>query len=280
MKSIIESINSTLNNLTLLNAALENDPAPAADIVFTTKKKQNRLYYYKSVKSAHKRKRIYLGDAHSDKLKSAAHSAYKMELIRTVRHNIRVLKRAYDDLWPDRRADITARLSPCVRKVLFNTDFGEVMNDLRKWADSAYEKNPKPFGEKVIRAADGTRVRSKSECIFYNALLFAGIPFRYDPILHLKIKNQFSETEEYLASPDFLIKCPDGTYIIIEHAGYLSSSQYTRDLAEKLQVYQLNGYVMGVDFFVTSDTLEGGFDTPDVETLISVIADRFTGYGI
>lgn len=280
MKSVIETINEILNNLTLLNTALDKDPIPAADTVFTAKKKQNRIYYYKSVTTRHKRKRLYLGDAHSGKLRSAVRSAYKKELIHTVRHNISVLKQAYDDLWPDRRADITARLSPCVRKILFNTDLGDVLKDLRSWADSDYEKNPKPFGDKVIKAADGTRVRSKSECIVYNALLYAGIPFRYDPVLHLNIKNHFGETEEYLASPDFYIKCPDGTFIVIEHAGLLSSSQYVSDLAEKLQVYQLNGFVTGISLFVTSDTAGGGLDTPDISTLISMIAERFTGCGI
>ena len=50
-----------------------------------------------------------------------------------------------------------------------------------------YEKNPREYPRTVNIAKDGTRVRSKSECIVYNALLDAGIPFRYDPVMSFRI---------------------------------------------------------------------------------------------
>jgi hypothetical protein len=63
-----------------------------------------------------------------------------------------------------------------------------------------------------------------------------GIPFRYDAVIELKRLNRFGNIETYKESPDFLIKCPGGKLIIIEHAGLLNSSQYTTALAEKSQV--------------------------------------------
>ena len=76
-------------------------------------------------------------------------------------------------------------------------------------------------------------------------------------------------------SPDFQIKCPDGSYILIEHAGMLNKYQYALDLAGKLQTYGLNGYILGYTLFVTSDTVDGGIDSHEIERLITLIRARF-----
>ena len=90
-----------------------------------------------------------------------------------------------------------------------------------------------------------------------------------------KRKNSYGEIEEYSESPDFLIKCPDGSDIIIEHAGMLTLAQYATDLAHKLQIYQLNGYFMGYSLFVTSDDAEGGIDSQEINKIIDCIKLRF-----
>ena len=195
--------------------------------------------------------------------------------MKIVKHNIKVLQKVIRSYRSYSKPDIIAKLSPCLHDLQFKTEFDNIMKELREWAKADYERNPKPFKGGVIRAKDGTRVRSRAECIIYNLLLELGIPFRYDPNMKFKKMNKDGELEEYYESPDFLIKCPDGTYIIIEHAGLLTLAQYADDLARKLQIYQLNGYWIGRSLFVTSENADGGIDSQQISILLEQIRMRF-----
>ena len=275
MTSFIESINTELNNLVRLDSELVNDSLVPERHSFVTRISYNKEYYYQNVLTEKKRKLIYLGDAHSQKLHQLARASYKKELMKIVRHNIKILKKLLNDYKSYSKSDVLAKLSPCLHSVQFETNFDSVMLDLQKWAKAEYKKNSLPFKDQVILAKDGTRVRSKSECIIYNLLLDAGIPFRYDPVLIFRKKNQYGEYEEVQESPDFQIKLPDGSYILIEHGGFLESIQYATTLANKIQLYQLNGYILGYSLFVTSDTISGGIDSAQIEQLIQFICSRF-----
>ena len=268
-------INIMLGNLTRLEADLSEDPVKPKKVSMFSRKHGDNVYFYKSSIVHKQRKQIYLGNADSDKLRTLARSAYKRELVNIVRQNIKVLKNASNKFQPIDRAEIISRLSPCLRSVLFDTSFDTVMKKLREWAAADYERNPKAFPDKVIRAKDGTRVRSRAECIIYNLFLEAGIPFHYDPVMHFKMKNHYDEVEDVLECPDFQIKCPDGNFILLEHAGMLSSPQYANDLVRKVQLYQLNGYMIGYSLFVTSDNYDGGIDSSEIDKIVQLIKARF-----
>lgn len=275
MTSFIESINTELNNLVRLDNELIDDPVVPEKHTFAISNPHNREYFYHITSVDGKIKRIYLGNANSPKLHQLARSSYKKELMKIVRHNIKILKKLLNDYKSYSKSDVLAKLSPCLHSVQFETNFDSVMLDLQKWAKAEYKKNSLPFKDQVILAKDGTRVRSKSECIIYNELLDAGIPFRYDPVLIFRKKNQYGEYEEVQESPDFQIKLPDGSYILIEHGGFLESIQYATTLANKIQLYQLNGYILGYSLFVTSDTINGGINSAQIEQLIQFVCSRF-----
>lgn len=275
MTSFLKSINEELAYLTRLDNCLERDPLPPMRYAVIQREHNDNSYYWDITKSEGKTKPNYLGDAKSEKLQVAARSSYKKELMKIVKHNIKVLLKAVKSYRSYNRSDIIAKLSPCLRDLQFKTEFDSIMKELKEWAEADYEHNPKPFKGGVIKAKDGTRVRSRAECIIYNLLLEAGIPFRYDAVVKFKRLNKYGEIEEYYESPDFLIKCPDGTYIIIEHGGLLTSAQYADDLARKLQIYQLNGYWIGYSLFVTSESADGGIDSQQISIIIQQIRMRF-----
>ncbi|GEM_PF-1376846 len=141
---------------------------------------------------------------------------------------------------------------------------------LFEWAKEEYEKNPTPIGDSRNVACDGTIMRSKGECIWYNMLYDEVVPFRYDVVMH------FKDEEGYfvIKCPDFLIKCLDGTLIIIEHLGLLNSSDYLKDFMEKVKLYHRNGFVLGVNFFVTADNFNGGTDSQAIKQLVKMIKER------
>ena len=275
MTSFLKCIDEELAYLIRLDLDLEKDPIAPKKYAVALKHRNGNNYYWDVTTTDGKRDPDYLGDAYSEKLHEVAQSSYKKVLMQIVKHNIGVLKKVEKSYHSFSKPAVIAKLSPCLQDLRFDTEFDTIMKDLQEWASAEYKHNPKPFKNVVIKAKDGTRVRSKSECIVYNLLLEAGIPFRYDSVMTFKRKNSYGEIEEYSESPDFLIKCPDGSDIIIEHAGMLTLAQYATDLAHKLQIYQLNGYFMGYSLFVTSDDAEGGIDSQEINKIIDCIKLRF-----
>lgn len=278
MASIMNCIRQELEHLIRLSEILNKDATVPKKGAVVVKRFHNKHYYYQVISSHNSHRHIYLGNDASQKLKSLARSLYKKELMKAVKHNIRVLSKAIEDYQPCDKHSILSKLSPCLFNLQFDADFDVAVKEMRKWAKADYSKNPMPFKGGPITAQDGTRVRSRAECNIYNALLDAGIPFRYDPVLVFRKKVGNNQFERMYESPDFQILCPDGSFILIEHAGLLSSDQYAIDLARKLQLYQLNGYVLGYTLFVTSDNVDGGIDSREIRQIIDLIMDRYRYY--
>lgn len=90
-------------------------------------------------------------------------------------------------------------------------------------------------------------MRSKSEQIIANALYSYGIPFHYEEEFIYQIGNIGK------VYPDFTILLPNGKTIIWEHLGLLSQESYCQRTAEKLNIYQMNGYNLGKNLILTMD---------------------------
>ncbi len=275
MTALIEMLKNELANLVALHADLMKDSVRPSSAAVISKEISGNTYFWKSTKKNGRRTQTYLGSSTSDKLVKIARSAYKRRLIDIVDYDIKIVKQTLAKIKSYETAAVFAGLSPALYNVPFDTEFSTVMKKLWDWAHAEYKRNTAPFGDTVIKAKDGRRVRSKSECIIYNALLDAGIPFRYDSVIPLKRRGENGEIEIFYESPDFLIMLPDGSMIIIEHAGKLDSLQYAESLAKKLQLYQLNGYYLGYSLFVTSDEVLGGIDSEEIGRIIKIIKIHF-----
>ena len=275
MSRFINLIKNQLAALESLLGDLKKDKYSAKKVTIVAKSNGKQKYFYRQDTKRLVRKRAYLGTKDSPQLKALINSSYKAELIKAVKTDISLLEEMAGRYMPFDTHSVMARLSPCVRNMHPDNDYNRAAKELSKWAAADYPKNSMPFGRRVIRAKDGTRVRSKAECIIYNTLLDAGIPFRYDPLLRFHVTMDEDEGNEVYKSPDFQIKCPDGGYILIEHAGFLSSSAYAKDLAEKIQIYLQNGFALGYNMFVTSDVFDGGIYSDQVQGIVELIKERF-----
>ena len=266
------------NELSVLNDLLNNllaDPEKPERSSITARRMGKKVYYYQLHSKNGIKTRDYIGEASSPKLKKLVKASFKDILIKTVKNDLKALNTLKESYIPYDKPHIMNRLSPCVRELPFELSFTTVMNSLYEWAHQDYERNPTPFRDSVILAIDGTRVRSKSECLIYNALLVLGIPFRYAPLLTFWALDSNGNKIKVHKSPDFQIKCPDGSYILIEHAGFLKSNEYAIDLSSKMQLYLLSGYILGYSLFITSDDIDGGINTQEINNLLKAIAVRF-----
>ena len=273
MTSFLNQLSQELFNMKTELQKLRQDPVKPEKINIISKKENNKFYYYKGAKN--KTKRTYLGGADSIKLKNVLASSYKAVLMEDLKENIKLLETVYSRYIPYNKEHVIGQLSPCVQDLDFINAGNMIMTELYTWMHEPYEKNPKEFPKAIIIAKDGTRVRSKSECIIYNALYDAGIPFRYDPVLKFRVTGTDGNIVTIKKSPDFQIKCPDGSEILVEHGGLLRADSYAVDLASKIQLYLTNGYIIGETLFVTSDDVSGGIDSAEIEKLIELLSMRF-----
>ena len=124
--------------------------------------------------------------------------------------------------------------------------------ELLKWAAEDYPKNPYPLPDKPNISRDGTPFRSKGECMWYDNILFEGLPVSTDPELELPGKSG----QWHKLYPDFLFKCFDQSILAVEHFGKWDDERYAERNKRKIQEYLDCGFVLGDNLIVTSDNAD------------------------
>ncbi|MDD6043052.1 MAG: hypothetical protein PUB87_04770 [Eubacteriaceae bacterium] len=124
----------------------------------------------------------------------------------------------------------------------------------------------------VHETKSGVFVRSKSEVIIANTLTAYGIPFYYE--------ERFGATTAggKTIFPDFVIVLPDGSKIIWEHLGLLGKMSYCNSVAEKLNTYYENGYILGKNLILTSDDNYGNCSSRQIDEIIRTHILPLMGY--
>lgn len=235
----------------------------------------NQTYAYERWQRKGRNKtKEYLGNVHSQKVRQ--HIADKITSVRLpiLLQNQKLLQKLEQKYKDDSCQAILSGLSKDYRKAARENSFNERYEKIKAWANEPYEKNPYPFPDSKNYAKDGTRLRSKGECVWYNLLQERGILFRNDCKMVFRAKNG----EQKVLYPDFLIKCLDGTLIIIEHLGKLGNLGYAIDFGERCHWFLQEDFILGKNFFVTSDDKNFGTDSAMIAKLVDRIERMFYGY--
>lgn len=232
-------------------------------------KRDSGIYCYEKRGNSKK----YLGKADSEAARDCARYHYLVEKRNRLLFDLDLLEtlaQQYKDYGSE--AILSALSASC--RIIAGEDFNNARyEELKQWANADYEKNQAPFPDSKIYAIDGTRVRSKGECLHYNILLGLGIPFRYDSII--EISDGRGNTKK--VSPDFLIQNFDSSLTTIEHLGRLFDKRYALDYGEKCYWYLKAGFIPGKNFFVTSDDIYGGTDTQSIMETAKAVERLFYG---
>lgn len=238
-------------------------------------RRRNSIYCYENLRRNGQRlKRSYLGKADSDAVRAHCEKKYRRELLARLRANKGLLESMscnYQSLDP---AAILSVLPSSYSRIASKMFIDRRYEELKKWASADYEVNLIAFPKAINRARDGRRVRSKGEEISYNMLLDRGIPFRYDSIM--SITGEQGDTKK--VSPDFLIQCYDGSFMIIEHLGIMGNLSYAYEFGRKCYWYFQEDYVLGRNLFLTSDDPDGGTDSECISKVIDQVERVFWGY--
>ncbi|MBQ9059540.1 MAG: hypothetical protein IJ128_00165 [Firmicutes bacterium] len=230
--------------------------------------------YERWQKKGSRERSVYLGLPGSAPVQALFDARFQAQRLERLRHDQKVLEQARANYLPYDFDSVVSSMSRDYRQVARNSSFDQRYAELLAWARGSYEKNTYPFPASENYAKDGTRLRSKGECIWYNLLQERGILFRCD----CKMVFRDKDGNEKTLYPDFLIQCFDGTLIIIEHLGRLGDLGYAIDFGERCHWYLQEDFVLGRNFFATSDDPYYGTDSQMIRRLIDRIEGMFYGF--
>ena len=282
MNTLINLIKVEQKRIQKLIDLTGNDDKAAPPCRLRVERRGNGLYCYeltytKDKKGRHAHKR-YLGKPDTASVRAHICARLNMERLARLRHDQVLLDRLTRSSQDYSREAILSALPRSYRMACeanpAGDEFGQRYEELKQWASADYPRNTAPFPKAENYAKDGTRTRSKGETIWYDSLLDLGVLFWYDCVI--TITDRFGNKKT--VSPDFLIQCFDGSFIIIEHLGRLHDKGYAIDYGEKCYWYLHEGFILGKSFFVTSDDLNGGTDSRMIEAQAQQVACLFFGY--
>ena len=109
------------------------------------------------------------------------------------------------------------------------------------------------------------QVRSKSEVIIANALKAAGVPYRYEFPLELKAEDG----RHIKLHPDFCcLNLRARQEFYWEHFGMMDNTDYVEQTVGKLSLYAHNGFYIGKNLIITTETSKQPLSTKLVEKII------------
>lgn len=269
IRSCIDAVKRELLHHYKLISLLEKQDYSFANGTLCKERKKGCIYYTKKYyinKVAHHE---YLGTADSPKTRGYVKSRFCQKLLGILKNNVKAIERFLQNYTIVTSEAVYKLLPPLYTELGYEFYVDTRLEEIKEWARN-YDRNPRPINKPSI-ACDGTIVRSKGECIWYNLLFAAGLPFRSDAAL-IVTDDYGNEITLY---PDFMIQCYDGTIIIIEHLGMLTTPEYALAFANKLRYLLRAGFVLGSTLFITSDTCEGTQDSQAIQELIGFLQERF-----
>ena len=239
------------------------------------RKQGPRLYAYErwQQKGGPARK-VYLGRVESEAVRKLFADKFKAERLTRLQYDQKLLEKLERQYREYDFDSIVGDMPKTYRMAARNCSFDQRYEEIREWAEAPYIRNPYPFPKAEIFAKDGTRLRSKGECIWYNLLLERGILFRFD--CEATFTDRYGKQKTLY--PDFLIQCFDGTIILVEHLGGMDDLSYAMDLGEKSYWYFQKGFILGKNYFVTSDDPKHGTDSQMIARHVDRIEEMFFGF--
>lgn len=125
------------------------------------------------------------------------------------------------------------------------------------WLSKKYPKKEIPPDIPKLFTDNKEQVRSKTEVLIANALKAAGVPYRYEfPIkLNLNAGDASQAADIQTFHPDFYcLNLRTRKEYIWEHFGMMDDAEYSTRAAEKIILYQQNGYYPGKNLIITMET--------------------------
>lgn len=199
------------------------------------------------------------------------------------KYDASVAENLYARLHPARRSLVTPLVYP-------DEDF------VARWSAVKYAGREFDADGPVLMTARGERVRSKSEIIIADALFRRGIPYRYEfphELLHagacdVDVARGVGEVragrrdaggsrgelrargrKRVVVYPDFTcLNVRTRKEFVWEHFGMIDVPEYCQNMASKMEMYLMNGFCLGKNFVMTTETHDRPLNSMMVEKIL------------
>lgn len=220
------------------------------NITMVVRRRGYHLYYYAQEYVDKKKKQHFLGGPENDIVKRLKLRRFYQAMLDALQKDKKLLTKVVRHFIDYSAHEIHKHLPDSYKNLPSKCYEDDTLRKIRDWAQQKYERNTFPIPDQPNIARDGTAMRSKGECMWYDNILFEEVPVRVDPKLHLTGKSG----RTYTLCPDFQFMCADGSFILVEHFGKLDDDNYAAEKMRRIQEYLDCGYVLGDNLIVTSDT--------------------------
>ena len=175
------------------------------------------------------------------------------------KYDVSVAENLYAQLHPARRSLVAPLVYP-------DDDF------VARWSAVNYSGRGFDAGGPMLMTAHGERVRSKSEIIIADALFRRGIPYRYEYPHELLLAGARNR-KRIVVYPDFTcLNVRTHREIVWEHFGMIDVPEYCQNMASKMEMYLQNGFCMGKNFVMTTETHDRPLNSMMVEAMLERLA--------
>ena len=192
-----------------------------------------------------------------------AKKEYSRVAHRILQHNIQVLQRAKDRLWPFNYEDIRKGMRTAYCELpdsLFKQALHDEMVRTRaeQWAAESYEESDYLLENRKDSTSRGLFVRSRAEVLIVEKLYEYDIPFRYEQVIHIG---------QYKLEPDFTFLDKNGEEFYWEYCGMMNDPCYVRNQLWRRGIYESIGINEWTNMIYTYGT-NNSIDMREIEAVI------------
>lgn len=192
------------------------------------------------------------------RVEQIAQQDYDQSLLKKLKIQRDALQTCLEAYHPEEAENCWSQLHPArkrltVPRIISDDDYAE------EWQLVDFRGRPFDNEDVILKTARGERVRSKSELIIANALNHFDVPYRYEYPYKINVQRQRagdkSKKKTICINPDFT--CLNKRLrkaVIWEHFGLVDDSLYAQNMVLKLDEYQQNGFYLGDNLIMTTET--------------------------
>ena len=222
---------------------LRKQKQPVGNLRAVTRKKGFQ-YYITTQKGDTKGK--YVSRKNLRKAAAIAQRDYNAQVLSSVEKQASVIRNFLAAFHPLETECAYANLHPG-RRALIDPVYSSDDEYVYRWSHLPYTGKGFEVNAPEYYASDGTRVRSKSEIIIADALVQAGVPYRYEYPTSVRGWGTLY--------PDFTcLKKSTREEFVWEHFGMMDDLSYVKTFMQKMMHYASNDYIFGKNFIATFES--------------------------
>lgn len=247
-------------------AAVRNAPSGLVRIVI----RKGHLQFYKRESAADIQGK-YMPRSQDALAHSLIQNDYDTKVIPAIEEELHYLKQ-FQKTYPNKNLDKVYNKLASPRQQIVRPLTLTNQQYAAEWLKVEYRKKKIPPEVPALFTENGEQVRSKSEVIIANVLKAAGVPYRYEfPLLMDKNARDpdFPDFDFCKLHPDFYcLNLKTRREFAWEHFGMMDDPSYACRAAEKIQLYQENGFFPGKNLIITMETTKSPLSSKILKNII------------